>query len=85
MPRTVVTSTLPIRSVLLATGRYLSMIPHAALQFPVPGRKLKTLPIELPSTPRPLAIVTLKNRTLGPLAQTFLSAARAAVTPAMKR
>ena len=86
MPRTVVTSTLPIRSVLLATGRYLSMIPRAALQFPVPGPKLKALPIDLPSTPRPLAIVTLKNRTLSPLAQIFLDAARrAAAAPVTKR
>jgi DNA-binding transcriptional LysR family regulator len=86
MPRTVVTSTLPLRTVLLATGRYLSMIPGVALQFPVPGQTIKALPIELPSTPRPLAIVTLKNRTLSPVAQTFIGAARkAAGAVAMKR
>jgi DNA-binding transcriptional LysR family regulator len=78
VPRTVITSTLPVRGVLLATGRYLSMIPRVALQFPVPGQKLKALPIDLASTTRPLAIVTLKNRTLSPLAQLFLDAARKA-------
>jgi DNA-binding transcriptional LysR family regulator len=78
MPRTVVTSTLPVRSVLLTTGRYLSMIPRVALQFPVPGQTLKALPIELPSTTRPLAIVTLKNRTLSPVAQIFIDGARKA-------
>jgi DNA-binding transcriptional LysR family regulator len=78
LPRTVLTSTLPVRSVLLATGRYLSMIPRVALQFPVPGQTLRALPIELPSTPRPLAIVTLKNRTLSPVAQVFVEAARKA-------
>jgi DNA-binding transcriptional LysR family regulator len=76
MPRTVVLSTLPVRSVLLTTGRYLSMIPRVALQFPLPGPALKVLPIELPSTPRPLAIVTLKNRTLSPVAHTFIDGAR---------
>jgi DNA-binding transcriptional LysR family regulator len=78
LPRTVLTSTLPVRSVLLATGRYLSMIPRVALQFPVPGQMLRALPIELPSTPRPLAIVTLKHRTLSPVAQVFVDAARKA-------
>jgi DNA-binding transcriptional LysR family regulator len=76
LPRTVLTSTLPVRSVLLATGRYLSMIPRAALQFPVPGQTLRALSIALPSTPRPLAIVTLKKRTLSPVAQVFVEAAR---------
>ena len=86
MPRTVVTSTLPLRTVLLGTGRYLSMIPRVALQFPVPGQTIKALPIELPSTPRPLAIVTLKNRTLSPVAQTFIDDAhKAAGAPARKR
>ena len=78
MPRTVVTSTLPLRTVLLATGRYLSMIPRVALQFPMPAQTIKALPIALPSTSRPLAIVTLKNRTLSPEAQTFIDGARKA-------
>jgi DNA-binding transcriptional LysR family regulator len=43
----------------------------------VPGQALKVLPIALPSTPRPLAIVTL-NRTLSPVAQTFIDGARKA-------
>jgi DNA-binding transcriptional LysR family regulator len=86
MPRTVLTSTLPVRSALLATGRYLSMIPRAALQYPGPGQTLRALPIELPSTTRPLAIVTLKNRTLSPMAQIFVEEARrSAGTPATKR
>lgn len=76
MPRTVVTSTLPLRTVLLGTGRYLSMIPRVALQFPGARQTIKVLPIELPSTPRPLAIVTLKNRTLNPVAQTFIDEVR---------
>jgi DNA-binding transcriptional LysR family regulator len=78
MPRTVVSSTLPVRSVLLATGRYLSMIPRVALQFPVPGQTVRALPVDLPSTPRPLAIVTLKNRSLSPATQVFIDAARKA-------
>src|SRR5262249_4870229 len=33
VPRTVVTSTLPVRSALLATGRFLSMVPRVVLHF----------------------------------------------------
>src|SRR5262245_45539158 len=35
VPRTIVTSTLPVRSALLATGRYLSMVPGVVIRFPV--------------------------------------------------
>jgi|SRR5579871_527836 len=51
------------------------MIPRIALQFPLPGQTIKALPFDLPSTPRPLAIVTLKNRTLSPLTRTFIDEA----------
>ena len=76
VPRTVVTSTLPIRSALLATGRFLSMVPNVVLQFSPQDRALKGLPIDLPSTVRPLAIVTLKNRTLSPITEVFTNCAR---------
>ena len=71
VPKTVVTSTLPVRSTLLSTGRYLSMVPNVVLQFPGKDHAFKALPIALPTTLRPLAIITLKNRTLNPVAQLF--------------
>ena len=37
---------------------------------------LKALPIELPIPPRPVGVVTLKTRTLSPLAQLFIDCAR---------
>jgi DNA-binding transcriptional LysR family regulator len=37
---------------------------------------LKALPIELPIPPRPIGIVTLKNRTPSPLATLFIECAR---------
>ena len=42
------------------------------------NRLLRSLPIELPMTTRPLALVTLKNRTLNPLAELFRDSAREA-------
>jgi DNA-binding transcriptional LysR family regulator len=64
LPRTIVTSTLPARNTLLATGRFLTMVPRVVLAFPAKDSGLKRLPIELPMTRRAIGIVTLKNRTL---------------------
>jgi len=77
LPRTVVTSTLPVRNALLATGRFLTMVPRVVLAFPTKGSVLKQLPIELPMTRRPLGIITLKNRSLSPVAQRVMDCARA--------
>jgi DNA-binding transcriptional LysR family regulator len=70
-PRAVVNSTLPIRSALLATGHDLSMVPRIVLNCPGNQRMLRALSVEWPSTARPLATVTLKNRTLNPVAKLF--------------
>lgn len=78
MPRSVVSSTLPVRTTLLATGNFLSMVPWSVMQFPPKNLLLGTLPIDLPATARPLALVTLKNRTLNPVAGIFAKEMRAA-------
>jgi len=76
VPSAAVTSTLPVRNFLLATGRFLSMVPRVVLQFPARNHALKGLPVNLPTTIRPLAVVTLKNRTLSPVAELFVACAR---------
>ena len=78
VPATIVNSTLPVRTTLLTTGRFLSMVPRIVMQFPPKSQLLRTLPIDLPSTARPLALVTLKNRTLSPIAQLFCDCMREA-------
>jgi DNA-binding transcriptional LysR family regulator len=76
VPPTVVGSTLPLRTALLMTGPFLSMVPRVVMQFPPKNQLLRTVPIDLPGTERPLALVTLKNRTLNPLAHLFADYAR---------
>ena len=78
VPPTVVGSTLPLRTALLITGRFLSMVPRVVMQFPPKNRLLRILPIDLLGTERPLALLTLRNRTLNPLAQLFADYAREA-------
>ena len=76
-PRTaIVAQTVPVRNALIASGRFLSIVPESVLQFPVGDPHLKRLPIDLSMTQRPIAIITLKNRTLNPVAQLFIEGAR---------
>jgi DNA-binding transcriptional LysR family regulator len=85
VPRAAVSSTLPVRTAMLSTGRFLSMVPRVVLQFPAKNQAFRALNIDLPTTLRPLAIVTLKNRTLNPVAQLFTEWAREATKPLAKK
>lgn len=77
LPRTTVfTSVQPVRSALVATGRYLSIVQGSVARFSPSNAKFKVLPIDLPSTRRPIAILTLNNRTLSPIARLFIDCAR---------
>jgi DNA-binding transcriptional LysR family regulator len=71
----VTTLSLHMRAALLERGDFLSAFPPDLLsQYP----SIKALPVDLGLQPRPIAIVTLKNRTLSPIAELFISHMRAA-------
>jgi DNA-binding transcriptional LysR family regulator len=57
------------------------MVPGVVLRFQAKNQALKSVPIELPTTFRPLAIITLKNRTLSSVARLFIDYAREAAKP----
>ena len=69
-------SSIQLRHKLLATGRFLSVLATSLLQTNAKQWKIKALPIELPKPP-PVAVFTLKNRTLSPVAQLFIEQLRA--------
>jgi DNA-binding transcriptional LysR family regulator len=80
-PRACVRSfSIPLHERLLATGRYLTALPMSMLshggQLP-----LRRLSVKFPANPRPIWIITLKNRTLNPLAQLFIDCARKLAKP----
>ena len=76
-PRTTVfTVPAEVRISLLATGRFLTIFPTSVLRFPTRRPEIKVLPVELPIAHVPIGIVTLKNRTLSPVAQLFIEHAR---------
>ena len=60
---------------LVATGRFVTTLPSSILHFGATDLGLKVLPVKLPTQPRPVGIVTLKNRTLSPVAQRFIDCA----------
>jgi len=76
VPRaTVFSSVTPVRNALLASGRFLSMVQSSTVRFGSDNATLKILPLNLPTTRRPIGIITLKNRTLSPVAQLFIDCA----------
>jgi DNA-binding transcriptional LysR family regulator len=66
---------------LLATGRFLTMLPSYALRLPRRHAWLKALPVELADAHGTMALITLRNRTLSPLAELFIKTTRAVAKP----
>jgi DNA-binding transcriptional LysR family regulator len=61
---------------LLATGRFLTVLPGFMANAPGRSVRLKALPVALPNTRMPIGIITLKNRTITPAAQLFIDNVR---------
>jgi len=81
---TVVTLSRALRDKLLATGRYLTILPNYTFMPPAKGASLKPLPVTLPNARGTVAVLTLKNRTLTPLAELFIKTYRAITMPLPK-
>ena len=85
-PRVAVATVAPeMRISLLATGRFLSIFPDSVVRFPAGRPEIRVLPVELPVAPVSVGIVTLKNRTLSPVARLFIEHAREVAKPLAKR
>ena len=74
-----------LRNRLLVTGRFLTVFAEFALKLPGSDPSLKTLPVELPGARRTQRIISLKNRSLNPLAELFIDSMRALVKPLAKQ
>jgi DNA-binding transcriptional LysR family regulator len=57
---------------MLATGEFLTMIPGSVLRFCPDRAAIKVLAVTTPRWRFPTCVLTLKNRTLTPLAQRFI-------------
>jgi DNA-binding transcriptional LysR family regulator len=70
-----------VRTSLLMTGHYLTILAGFALRFPARRQEIKVLPVELSLDRVQVGIVTLKNRTLSPVVRLFIDAAREVAKP----
>jgi DNA-binding transcriptional LysR family regulator len=75
-PRESVTADIHLRIHLLTTGRFLTILPADLLHFVGKRWSLKTLPIDLGIQAPSLGLLTLRNRTLSPVAQLFIDDTR---------
>jgi DNA-binding transcriptional LysR family regulator len=72
-----VTSSIDLRARMSARGGYITVVPRSVLRHGDEGHRLKVLPVDLPAWPWPISIVTLKNRTLSPVVERFITCAHA--------
>jgi DNA-binding transcriptional LysR family regulator len=73
MPRVVLsTFSSHIRASMVASGRFIATFPKSIASYCAGPFGMKVLNVELPPRPWPVAILTLKNRTLSPVARVFI-------------
>lgn len=73
------THSIPFRMSLVASGPYITVLAGTQGSLGAYEKLVKILPIDLPPCLSPLAIITLKNRVLNPVAQRFIEHLRSYV------
>jgi molybdate transport repressor ModE-like protein len=68
-------STIDLRVSLLASGRFISVLPRSVYLRDRVRYGLKMVSVGMPAQSWPLTIMTLKNRTLGPVTERFITCA----------
>jgi DNA-binding transcriptional LysR family regulator len=85
-PRAVVSAAAPqLHTCMLASGRFLSILPGSIIHFTGKNAAFKVLPVDLPVQLSPVFIVTLKNRTPNPAAQLVIDYAHEVARPLAKQ
>ena len=74
-----------LRERLMATGRYLSVSAGYSVAPPGHNPLIKPLAVELLGVRRPIVLITLRNRSLSPLAELFIKTAREVTRTLTKR
>jgi DNA-binding transcriptional LysR family regulator len=81
---TISTTSFNLRSELLATGRFITVVPGFSVKLPRKHPSLRVLPVEFSNVRHQVAIITLKGRSLTPLARLFIDRVRTLVRPLTK-
>ena len=66
---------------LIATGRFVGLLPRGVVRTSGAPVGLKILPVKMPAHRIAVDIITMRNRTLSPLAKLFIDCAREVVKP----
>jgi DNA-binding transcriptional LysR family regulator len=77
----VVTLAANLSAALVSTGDYVGILPRSVFYVSAKALSLKMLPIKLPDARLNVSLITVKRRTLSPLAEIFIQCAREAVKP----
>ena len=75
------TLSIQLTTALVASGRFVGLLPNSVANFSAGREMLKKLPIKLPGANFSTSIITVKNRTLSPLADLFIACAREVARP----
>jgi DNA-binding transcriptional LysR family regulator len=77
LPRTSVSvHSIQMQNALLATGRFITILPETMMHISAQRLGIKALPVFLPIERTPVAIVTLKDREIPPVGRLFIERAR---------
>lgn len=77
--RVVFSNSIQLHNALMATGRFLTVLSESTILFGGKRLGLRILPIDLPIPAGPVGFITLKNRTISPIARLFIDCAREVV------
>jgi DNA-binding transcriptional LysR family regulator len=72
---------MPIAAALVANGPYLANFPASLVRLGGSHLGIRVLPVNIAVPPSPVGIVTLRRRTIGPVAQLFIDHARKIAKP----
>lgn len=86
MPRVVLkTFSAHLRANMVASGHFIATFPRSVAEYYSDRFALKILPVALPREPWPVAILTLKGRTISPVANLFIDHLRATFAVGRRR
>jgi DNA-binding transcriptional LysR family regulator len=78
---TVSTDSARLTTFLLASGRFLTVFPESMIRLSANRVPFKVLAVDVPHPRSPVVIVTIKNRTLSPVARLFIECVRELAKP----
>jgi DNA-binding transcriptional LysR family regulator len=81
-PAGLICNSVQMRIAMLASGRFLATLPRSVLQYGAKQMAVKVLPVELPrQATESVGLITLRNRTMSPVAQLFIDCVREVAKP----